>query len=62
MSIDAVFQGSLVANDLLYESVVEAPDWQAIDNSAYGGLQAGLQTVFTPFPIAGAFHRSIVAP
>ena len=62
MSIDATFHGSLLANDFLCESVVETPDWQAIDAAALGGVKAALRTISAPFSIAGAFRRSIVAP
>ena len=62
MSLDTAFQGSLFANDFLCASVAETPDWQAIDDSALGGLEAGLRIFSAPFPIAGASGRSIVSP
>ena len=62
MSLDSAFQGSLFANDFLCDSVADTLDWQAIDDSALGGLEAALRTIFGPFPIAGAFRWSIVAP
>ena len=57
MSIDAGFQGSLFANDLLCDSVAETADWQALDDR-----EVALRTIFAPFPITGAFLRSIIAP
>ena len=62
MSLDTAFQGSLFASDFLCESVVETSNWQVIDESALGGLEAALRAIFAPFLMAGAFRRSIVSP
>ena len=52
MSLDAVFQGSLFANDFLCDSVAETADWEAIDDAVLDKLQAALRTVFDGFPFA----------
>ena len=58
MSIDTRFQGSLFANDFLCESVVETPDWQALDDAAVDTLEAGLRAIFERFPITGSPNES----
>ena len=58
MSIDAAFQGSLFANDFLCESIVDAPDWQTLDDAALDDLEAGLRAIFDGFPFAGAPNES----
>ena len=40
MSINNPFQGSLFANDFLCESIVESPDWRAIDDMALDTLSS----------------------
>ena len=62
MSLDAVFQGSFFASDFPRASVAKTPDWQGLDEATIDALQAALRTIFGPFPIAGAFRLSIVAP
>ena len=57
MNLDSAIQRSLLTNDFLCESVVDAPDWLALDD-----LEAALRAIFDPFPIAGTLRRSIVAP
>ena len=58
MSIDVRFQGSLFANDFLCDSVVETPDWQAIDDAALDNLEAALGTIVERFPIDGSPNES----
>ncbi len=58
MSLDAVFQGSLFANDFLCDSVAETADWEAIDDAVLDKLQAALRTVFDGFPFAAAPNES----
>ena len=50
MSIATSFQGSLFANDFLCESIVESPDWRAIDDMALDNLDASVQNIFDRFP------------
>ena len=50
MSINNPFQGSLFANDFLCESIVESPDWRAIDDMALDTLEASVRDVFDHFP------------
>ena len=50
MSITTPFQGSLFANDFLCESIIESPDWQALDDSALDSFKASVREVFDRFP------------
>ena len=50
MSINNPFQGSLFANDFLCESIVESPDWRAIDDMTLDTLEASVRDVFNLFP------------
>ncbi len=50
MSTNNPFQGSLFANDFLCESIVESPDWRAIDDMALDTLEASVRNVFNLFP------------
>ena len=50
MSTNNPFQGSLFANDFLCESIVESPDWRAIDDMALDTLEASVRKVFNLFP------------
>ena len=50
MSSNNPFQGSLFANDFLCESIVESPDWRAIDNMTLDTLEASVRDVFNLFP------------
>ena len=58
MSLDTAFQGSLFANDFMCESVVETPDWQALDDAALDGLETALRAIFEPVLIAGSPNES----
>ena len=46
MSIDNAFQGHLFANDFLCGSIVELPDWRAVDDVALDTLEAAIRDVF----------------
>ena len=58
MNSDIPFQGNLFASDFLSESIVDTPDWQAIDNDALAALEASLREVFDHFPIDGSPNES----
>ena len=49
MSINNPFQGSLFANDFLCESIVESPDWRAIDDMTLDTLEPPSGTFSTFF-------------
>ena len=50
MRITTPFRGSLFANDFLCESIIESPDWQALDDSALDTFKASVREVFDRFP------------
>ena len=50
MSISNPFPGSLFANDYICESIVESPDWEAIDAVALDNFEASIRDVFDHFP------------
>ena len=50
MSISNPFPGSLFANDYICESIVESPDWEAIDAVALDNFETSLREVFERFP------------
>ena len=50
MSIDNAFQGHLFANDFLRGSIVELPDWRAVDDVTLDTLEAATRDVFDRFP------------
>ena len=50
MRITTPFQGSLFANDFLCESIIESPDWQALDDSALDSFKASVREGFDRFP------------
>ena len=58
MNLDTPFQGTLFVNDFLSESIVDTPDWQAIDDDALATLEASLREVFDHFPIDGSPNES----
>ena len=58
MSLDTAFQGSLFANDFMFESVVATPDWQALEDAALDGLETALRAIFEPVLIAGSPNES----
>ena len=49
MSISNPFPGSLFANDYICESIVESPDWEAIDAVALDNFETSLRGRFRPF-------------
>ena len=50
MSDDLLIQGTLFAEDLLRESVVEMPDWEDVDDELLDGLESELREIFERFP------------
>ena len=58
MNLDTPFQGTLFVNDFPSESIVDTPDWQAIDDDALATLEASLREVFDHFPIDGSPNES----
>ena len=50
MSDDLLIQGTLFAEDLLRESVVEIPDWERVDDDVLEGLESELRKIFERFP------------
>ena len=58
MNLGTPFQGTLFVNDFLSESIVDTPDWQAIDDDALATLEASLREVFDHFPIDGSPNES----
>ena len=50
MSIDDALLGHLFANDFLFGSIVELPDWRAVDDVVLDTLEAALRDVFGRFP------------
>ena len=58
MNLDTPFQGTLFVSDFLSESIVDTPDWQAIDDDALATLEASLREVFDHFPIDGSPNES----
>ena len=50
MSIAIPFQGSLFVNDFLCESIVQLPDWKAIDDKDLDTFKTSIGNVFHRFP------------
>ena len=50
MSIAIPFQGSLFVNDFLCESIVQLPDWKAIDDKDLDTFKTSVGNVFHRFP------------
>ena len=50
MSIAIPFQGSLFVNDFLCESIVQLPDWKAIDDKYLDTFKTSVGNVFHRFP------------
>ena len=58
MSIATPFQGSLFANDFIYDSIVGTPDWKVIADSELDTFGASVRDVFNGFPIASSPNES----
>ena len=58
MRFDVAFRGSLFASDFLFDTVVETPDWQLIDDAGLDDLEASVRAILERFPINGSPNES----
>ncbi len=55
---DPAFQGSLFSIDFLQETIVQLPDWSAVDDRALDSLARDLRQIFDRFPTAQTPNES----